>query len=403
VKLQNIEVEMNTIIVGAGMSGLTAAILLAKKGEPVTVLEKNSQAGKKILATGNGRCNIANRKILPEYYSGDKQIIDLVMSDYSLQNDIDFLFDLGIPTTDDGSDRLYPQSFSALSVRDLFYNAAVSEGVNFIFDTEVEDIQKDGEKYLINQKYTCDKLILACGGKAQADYAEGMFDILENFGISHTPLLPALTSLKTKDVPYIMKGVRAECSVCIFVDGKFIEKVSGEVQFNEKNVSGIPIMNISHIAAQSLNEAKKAHLIIDKLPFEETENIIRFCENMKRKYPDTPAKYLLSGYLNNKLFHDELRILGIKPDTPIKNIKSFEPLVKMIKNMKLDIHATGDFDNAQVMCGGIPCSEINKNLELKKLPNVFVLGEMLDVTGECGGYNLTFCRQTAFTMLKNQN
>lgn len=392
---------MNTIIIGAGAAGLTAAIIIKRKyGCPVTVLEKNPKAGKKLLLTGNGRCNIANSFFSAGGMYGDAEIIRNVCDAYSLENDTEFLRSLGLELADDGSPRLYPRSMQASSVVSCFYRECENLGVGFVFGTPVTDISRKDGGYVVNGEYSCDRLVLAGGGLAAPKTGSdgSLFGLLEKHGVRHTPLYPALCGLNTgKDYPYCLKGVRAQCSVTLVSGGREAASDAGEVQFNEKSVSGIPVMQLT---AACPAPAEGAYLLVNKIPFMTADEIRSYIDERIKKNPSLPAEEILTGLVNPKLYHDDLKTLGIKPDAPSAALNGkTATFIRLLTEMRINVTGTAGFDNAQTTAGGIPHGELAAGTtELKKLPRVYVAGEMLDAHGICGGYNLTFARQSAYML-----
>ena len=390
---------MNIIIIGAGASGLTAAISLKRRYScEITIIEGSSVPGKKILLTGNGKCNLANLNTNQRFFNGDPGLVSSVMQDYSTADDMDFLRSIGIYPANDGSGRLYPGSMQAKSCVQLLYAECLRLGVNFIFDTLATSIEKSTEGYTVNKKFHCHKLIITTGGFASPKTGSdgSMLNLLANMGVKFTPVAPALVALiPDKKYPYCLKGIRAKCKATLYIEGKIIDSDTGEVQFNEKSISGIPIMQLSGRASRALLDHKKVQLCLNKLPDE--QNVASIIHEIIRRNPDMPAEDAFSGLLNPKLYHDDLKTLGVKSDDPVKNLQGKIPqFVSLLTSMKINIVDTAGMQNAQVSSGGIPYSQVNTDtMELKRLQNVYVAGEILDVDGLCGGYNLMWARQSA--------
>lgn len=393
------------VVIGGGASGLFAAIEAARtlRGQQleatVSVIEALPRSAKKLLATGNGRCNIANRHMSLDNFHGDKCLIDSVFEHFPMTQLEAYYKSLGLLLRDDGSDRLYPMSFSAESVLDVLQRELQRLGVELICDCKAVELSFSQQGALINGSIRADRVILACGGKAAPKHGStgSGFELLRPLGIMPTALTPALTSLiPDKKYPYSLKGVRAECRVELLCEGRTVATEAGELQFNEKSISGIPIMQLSGTAAELLQLGKIIQLRIDKAPSLTPSELCGFIEE-SLEGGALPAAKLLVGLLPQKLYHEDLRLCSVKPDEliSIKDKNLIKKLAYGIKNTVFNIIATGDFNSAQVTRGGIGSDSVFADtLQSKKYAKLFICGEMLNVDGRCGGYNLMWANSS---------
>ena len=270
---------MDVIVIGAGASGIIAALKLSKKAN-VTLLEKNDKSSKKILITGNGRCNYWNSNISVDKYNTDsKEKLYIILS--RKDETFDYLSSLGIyPTIKDGY--YYPHSLSSMSIKEIF-DKALERCVNVIYNTEVLDIKKDNNKFKVvtnNKEYSCDKLILAMGSKAAPKTGSDgkVYDLVQNMGLKITPVLPALFGIKAEE-SYLKdwNGIRVESSLKLYIDNKFIKESIGELQLTDYGISGICTFNLSSAVSKALHSKKKVNI---KINFFE-EDFYKFMENSK--------------------------------------------------------------------------------------------------------------------------
>lgn len=376
-------------VIGGGASGLAAAIEAhyVNSSTDITVFDRMSKACKKILATGNGRCNFSNTDLSPSHFHGDRDFLRIILSS-AFADDESFFREMGVLTyCEDG--RLYPRSQQASTIRDALINQVVSDGIKIITDTTINDIKKSGSGYTVNGEYF-DAIILCGGGKAApAQGSDGScYKLVESLGHSLTPLFPALCGLTTKDKGLNnLKGVRCKGTVSLYRDNKFIDTDSGEIQFTDKGISGIPVMNLSHHCNGSVNILLKVDLCNDI----SKEELMIHLNTIKQNSPYKETEFALNGIVNNKLGFVIMDRVGIKPHTLLKDINNnkINSIVDELKSFEVSCSDTKGFDNAQVTCGGIKTSEVNPQTMMSELNDgLFLCGEILDIHGDCGGYNL---------------
>ena len=376
------------VVVGGGFSGLVSAISAKKDNNEVIVLEKRNIVGKKILVTGNGRCNYYNEVQENKFYhSSNEEFVSNIKDDTHMV--LDFYNDLGIiPYIKDGY--YYPYSKEASTIRNALEKKCNELGIKIITDYKVESITKDNDMFIINNDIKCNKVIVGTGSIAYYKDDEQLigYDIAKKFGHSIIKLLPSLVQLKGKG-NYFKKwaGVRSDAIVSLYVDNYLINKEKGEVMLTDYGLSGICVFNLSGHASRSLDLGLDVRIDINFVPWL-SENIYKFLENR-----DGSIEYVLSGMLNSKLVSLILELCNINKDKTFKELNDNEKdlLVDHLLNFKVDISGVNDFDKAQVCSGGIDTKEIDKDTyESKLVKGLYFVGEMLDVDAICGGYNITF-------------
>ncbi len=374
-------------VIGGGAAGLVAAINAKSKANEVMILERNSECGKKILATGNGKCNYWNSdNSLSHYESSTPNFMGQLINPNTEQLVMNFFSSIGIvPRIKNGY--YYPKSNQAITIRDILVDEAITHGVIIKYNYLVTKIQNKNGIFIINDDLIFDKLIIASGSKAAPKTgSDGMgYNFLKRMGHTIVEPLPALVQLNTKKYAYLnkWKGIRCEVKVSL-IENEIVKKEEfGEIQLTEYGISGICVFNISNEVGRGLYKNKKEIVKIDFLPDMDNNQLIAYLNK------EIPLRRLLSCFLNNKLVNvilDELHITGINK---FKNINNKDQLINKIKAFQLEIESTRTFNEAQVSSGGVSLVEIDlKSMESKLVDNLYIVGELLDITGECGGYNL---------------
>ena len=395
--------KYDVIIVGAGASGLTAAISAARKGSSVLVLEHKDKAGKKILATGNGKCNYTNKIQLPECYrSDDSAFVKKVLSCFDVQRTISFFEELGIyPRERNGY--LYPNSEQAASVVQVLLLECDRLGVTIIYQEHVNKITAPYYTVVTNIKsYYGKNLILATGGCASPNLgSDGSgYALAKHFGHLIIKPLPALVQLKSSEkFCKTLSGVRTPAKVYAFADEKEIAKEEGEILFTDYGISGIPIMQISRFVAKALDHRKKVYLMIDYMPELTKNDIITIINHRILNGNNKTIEQMLIGLFNHKLSYILIKEAKLDPLAVVTNLKdnNIESLATKIKEFKLSITGTNSFEQAQVSSGGVSTKEIDPTtMESKISNNLYLVGELVDVDGTCGGYNLQWAWSSGY-------
>ena len=396
------------IIIGGGASGLLAAIFAAKSGKKVTILEKNKTCGKKILITGNGKCNYWNEaQSLNHYHTNNIEILKNILTESNKQEILNFFDSIGIiPRVKDGY--YYPFSNQATSIQTALLTEAKIQGVEIITETEVLSINKDNNNYQIitnNGKYLCNKVIISTGSYAcPKTGSDGLgYKLLTSLGHSLITPLPALVQLKA-NTPYLKEwhGIRSDVSVSLIENNNPIATQIGEIQLTDYGVSGICIFSLSGQVARGLSKNKQEQISINFLhPFSisNEEEFITWMDNRNKLVLNRTISDLLDGILNYKLINLILKL------SKIDRTKYWNDLTKQEKyllgtnltNFILTITGTNSFEYSQTATGGIPLTEINLNtMESLYNKGLYITGELLDIDGDCGGYNLTIAWITGY-------
>ena len=392
----------DVIIIGGGASGLVSAIYASKSGKEVILLEKNNNLGKKILLTGNGKCNYWNKDDNVNHYNTtNKDMLSDILSDKNRQETLSFFDNLGIiPKIRDGY--YYPYSGQATSIQTALIKECQINNVKIITDCEVKDIKKDNDIFKVETtkgSFISKKIILSTGSYACPKTGSTGDGYIFSKKLGHTIIkpLPALVQLKANE-PYLKEwhGIRSDVSVTLYENKKEIKKEIGEIQLTNYGVSGICIFNLSSNISRGLYNNKKEEIKINFLyPFQITseKEFIKFMEERNLKVKNRTVSDLLDGLLNYKLINIILKLSKIKREDTWDIISNANKhiLSNYLTEFTLNIIETNSFESSQTCTGGIPLSEINTNtMESLKCKNLYLTGELLDVDGECGGYNLAF-------------
>ena len=377
----------DVVIIGGGASGLVASIFAAMNGNKVTILEKNNKCGKKLLITGNGRCNYFNSDMdINHYHTDNTEQLKKIITEENNKKILNFIDSLGIVHKIKNG-YYYPYSNQAISVLNALVNKAKSLGVEIINDYNVLHIKKENH-FIINDNIKAKNLIIASGGKAYAKTGSDGSSYILASSLSHkiNKPLPSLVKL-TGNVPKKWAGIRSDVIVSLYENDKFIKSEAGEIQLTDYGISGICVFNISHFVSKGLSENKKEEVFINFAPFLKTD-LITYLSAKK----DLTISQILEGFLNYKLVNIILEKCHISKDSYFINLNNEEKnkLNNLVTSFPVLITGTKSFDEAQVTTGGVSFKEIDENMQSKIIPNLYIIGEAIDVDGDCGGYNIGF-------------
>ena len=381
-------------IIGGGAAGMAAALAASEnKDVQVILLERQARVGKKLSATGNGRCNLTNLHANEGGYHGeDAAFASFALETYNVSDTLNWFRNLGLFTVAEDSGRVYPYSDQANSVVDVLRFALERENIRLETGFEVEKVKKNGDVFFIEGTggtMECDKLIIACGGLAGTKLGGSMsgYKLLRSFGHKCTRLRPTLVQLKSSwPGTASLKGVRANCHARILHDGQVFRESFGELQFTEYGLSGPVIFEISRDVCQERGEWVCR---LDLLP-EVDENTLKN-ELQRRKQTNLPVSELLTGILHNRLGRVLTQSTGISGYVPVSQLEDYEidAVCKAVKSFEVSLTEPLGMDSAQVTAGGIVTREFNpETMESKLVPGLYACGEVLDIDGDCGGYNL---------------
>ena len=363
--------KFDVLILGGGASGIVSAIKLASKGKTVGIIEKGFVVGKKILVTGNGRCNLTNMNMSSNFYNQD---IDKFLKRFDEKETLKFFKDLGLLCTIDEEKRVYPFSNSAKSVLEVLTGKLKELKVSIIENEEVLEIskQKDFEVRTDKNNFASKNIIVATGGKTN-------LKLFDKFGIKYKEFVPSLVAVKTENTKRL-NGIKVSPVLVTAIAKNKMNREMGEVLFKESGLSGIVVFNLSSIFARGNNF--EGEIIIDLMPSFKEEDILYLLKTRKNL-----SGNILEGIFARELYLELFDRLGIDNKSASKmNEKELVKLSKLIKELKFTV--LGYYDNSQVSSGGILLSELNENLESNKVKGLYFTGEVIDVDGICGGYNL---------------
>ncbi len=383
-------------VVGGGAAGMMAAICAARAGADVTVYEKNDRVGKKILSTGNGKCNFSNEAMSREAYHGSGVgLAEILLAEFGVAETKQFFEELGMRIKDrDGY--LYPASEQASTVLDVLRYEMERLGVGLHTESPVDYIERKRDKIVVRAaaqgEQTFDAVIIACGGKAAPKTgSDGTgFLLARQLGHRIVTTVPALMALRCAGNFWKgVAGVRCDAGITLIADGT-VYRERGELQLTEYGISGIPVFQLSREAAYALQEKKHVTAKIDFMADYSEEEYAAFWEKRWNRLSGQTAERFLTGIVNKKINLLLLKEAEIRPSERVEQILQSKRarLAKLYREFTVEITGTNSYEQAQVCAGGVDCLELSENLESLKVPGVFFAGEIVDVDGRCGGYNL---------------
>ena len=381
------------VIIGGGVSGIVSAIKSFNGRNRITILERNDKCLKKLLLTGNGRCNYFNDDIsISNYHSMREDLLDKVINSDNMSRVLDFYNELGIiPKIKNGY--YYPFSNQASTVRDALMFEVMKLGISIKYNYLVENIERSNNKFIINDSIVCDKVIIATGSCSYPKTgSDGMgYDFLRKFGHNIIKPLPALVQLNS-DFKYCreLSGIRSDVILSLYEEDEFISSSVGEVQLTDYGISGICTFNLSHFVTRGLDVGKKEVIKVNFLPFIK-DNYMEWFNTYSNKHNDKNIYMLLCNILNYKLVKVILKVCSIDNETYYNELdyNSRSLLIDNLTNFKFNIVSTKDFNFSQVCNGGVSLDEVNlSTFESLIVDGLYITGEVLDINGNCGGYNL---------------
>lgn len=411
-------IHHDLIIVGGGASGLMSAILAKDLGIDVAIVEGTDRVGKKILTTGNGRCNISNASIkypFVNYHSSNKNFFIDALESFSIEATRNFFLSIGLPIIELENSKLYPQSLQASSVVDIFRLALEDKNIPVYTNCKVKTIHKK-KKFILStdndefKDFSSNKLLLCCGGKSAVKTgSDGSgFKLAENLGHSITPTMPGIVQLKL-DYPRLkaLSGVKFDGKVSLISNNKIIREESGEILFTDYGISGPPILQISSTVSRYLKNNCDLWIKLDMMEDRTLDDVSNFFYGHLAMFSHRSISNSLIGVVNKKLIPILLKDIGLNDiHTPCYDIdwKYQNDLINRMKDWKFKCIGTKEFSNAQVTVGGVDTREVNeKTLESKIVKDLYFAGEMLDVDGDCGGFNLQWAWSSAYLAVNSIN
>lgn len=393
-------------VIGGGAAGMMAAITAAALGAEVIIIEHTARVGKKILSTGNGKCNFTNQNLSKDDFKGNHpSFTEPVLALFNNESTIKFFEKCGMAVTCKRDGYYYPYSGQASTLLNVLRFQLEVHKIKVETDTEIDRIAKNGETFCVStkgKKYFFDKVILACGGNAAPlTGSDGSgYRFARDFGHKIIKPLPVLTYLKSKE-PLLkeMAGVRANAEVSLWVDGNHIKTEEGELQLNKDNVSGIPVFQLSHEAVKALDRKCEVSVLVDFIPHMEKEELISLIENkLVSGYETLPVSEIISILIHKKICGAVLHKNGIPFDKAMAELsrKEIKKIAGTMKAFSVQINAYPGFEAAQATMGGVDTLEIDENMMSKKVTGLYFAGEMVDIDGRCGGYNLQWAWSSGY-------
>lgn len=398
------------IIIGGGAAGITTAIYSKDRGSDIAILEGNDRIGKKILITGNGRCNISNIHISYErYHSDNTNFFRNILNRFTVNNTSEFFYSLGLPLITLNEGKMFPMSLQASSVVDIFRLALEDRNIPIYFNSKVKEVthNKKGFKILtVNNKiFECKKLVIACGGKSASNTgSDGSgYALSKSLGHNIISPIPAIVQLKLnyKNLK-ALSGIKFDGFAEIIIDNKTERREFGEILFTDYGVSGPPILQISRNASYAISKGKKVIIQIDILPNLSKTEVKDILETHWAIFSHRSILNSFIGLINKKIIPILLKEAGInnihKPCSDLE-WKEKNNIIEILKGWRFEVTDTNSFSNAQVTAGGVDTKEVHiETLESKIIPNFYFCGEVLDVDGDCGGFNLQWAWSSAMAV-----
>lgn len=397
---------MKVGIIGAGASGVFAALILKQNYIDTTVIERNTNALKKIYATGNGRCNFTNRNVSYKNYHGENPKFTIsAIKKFDNYDVIEFFNDMGIPEVELENGKIFPKSLQASSIVKQMMCLANHLEVEFIFDSFVDEVRKNGDVFEVKSNgliYKFDYLIVACGSKAyKKSGSDGNgYILMKKLGHNIVKTHPGIVQLRLNGDSFKkMSGTKFKANAKLVVDGKEVFEFYHDVLFTDYGISGPTILQLSGEAIRAKNNGLDVKIRIDTVDLDENklyEHLIYIISlNYYKKINE-----LLVGLINDNLIEEVLNQAGINYDINVCELskEGIYKLAHTLKNLEFSVSGYKDEDSGQITCGGVDTDEINPStMESKKIKNLYIIGEIMDVDGDCGGYNLQWAFSSAYS------
>ncbi len=383
-------------VIGGGAAGLTAAIRCKKLNSDlrVVVLETLDRVGKKLITTGNGRCNITNRFAEESRYHGDGvTLLSKIFDDFSVDDTVEFFESIGVNIVFEDDGRAYPRSYQASSVVDALRFTAEELGVEIKCGSHVKNFEKQNIFTLktslgeINAKTIIVSTGLLSGGKGVGSDGE-MLEILKSKGLKTVKLTPAIVQIKTDtDIVKQLKGIKLNADAALLINGRVIRREYGEVLFADYGLSGPPILQISREASRNSGNIE---VVLDLFPEYKFNDLFELLARRRSNLSHRANENFFAGLINKRVGQVILKICGIKLGDFISTLTDaqLKDIAGTLKKFKFNVRGNNGFNNSQVTAGGISSAELTDNLEVKKIKGMFLAGEIIDIDGDCGGFNL---------------
>ncbi len=384
---------MNVCVIGGGAAGMLAALTAAENGHRVLLLERQSRVGRKLLATGNGRCNLSNYHVSPAHYHGGAGFCDFALSQFDVGETLQYFASLGLLTVSEASGRIYPMSNMAGSVLDVLRYALERPEIDLQTGQTVTAVRKIPEGFSVKTEtdtFSARRLILAAGGAAGSKVGGGMdgYRLAKSLGHHRTALYPSLVQLKTDPTyPRALKGVKAQCGISICRGSQVLARNSGEVLFTEYGVSGPAIFDLSRSVSAGGSDLT---CLLNFFPDWDEAEVLHWLSQRQAAMAAHEASALLTGSCHTRLGQMICKSAGFTNQRAAGLTRDdLRRIARQATHFALPITGTCGFDQAQVTAGGLDTSEFDpRTLQSRLVPGLYACGELLDIDGDCGGYNL---------------
>ena len=407
---------MRLATIGAGASGVFAALILKQNYIDTTVIERNANALKKIYATGNGRCNFTNRNVSYKNYHGENPKFTIsAIKKFDNYDVIEFFNDMGIPEVELENGKIFPKSLQASSIVKQMMCLANHLEVEFIFDSFVDDVRIDGDVFEVKSNdsiYKFDYLVVACGSKAyKKSGSDGNgYILMKKFGHNIVKTHPGIVQLRLNGDSFKkMSGTKFKANAKLVVDDKEVFEFYHDVLFTDYGISGPTILQLSGEAIRAKNKGLDVKIRIDTVDLDENKLYLHLIYIISLNYYKK-INELLVGLINDNLIEEVLNQANIEYDINVCELSKEEiyKLAHTLKNLEFSVSGYKDEDSGQITCGGVDTDEINPStMESKKIKNLYIIGEIMDVDGDCGGYNLQWAFSSAYScamsIIKKEN
>lgn len=380
------------LIIGGGAAGLMAAAVIGLR-KRVLLADGNVKFGKKLLATGNGRCNLTNLAIDPQYYHGDP-LLETVLQAVPAQRVLEVFRQMGLLCRADSEGRVYPRSLQAAAVLRTL-ESALPESLQRLKETEITSLRREKDGFLAEARsgetIFAKKVLLACGGSASPAHSTGSgYALAQSLGHRVTALFPSLAPLRVSGkVAKALKGMRCRARAALYQNGKAVYAESGEVIFGDGQLSGICMFNLCARLRETGTDGIEVGL--DLAPELEVGELLGYLQTLCRTRPDLSAEELCFGLLNLRVGRELVKAAGLPGKAELGTLREAElaRCAAICKDWRFSVQGPAGFRDAQVTAGGVPLSEVNlQTMESKLCPGLYLAGELLDADGDCGGYNL---------------
>ena len=388
----------NIAIIGGGASGLICAIVTAQSGHRVDLFEKNERVGKKILASGNGRCNISNKNLhVNDYFGEDPSFVTTALQTFPFAAFETFCFQMGLLLHSKRDGRTYPRSYEAKAVTSALEHFAIHCGVHIVTHTFIETVTKDEHYFYLHvNAHRYDVLVIATGSEAapQLGADAGGYSIAQHFQHNIVPTYPALVQLHLDStLHHKMAGIKQYAAVTLYIDNVNEEVVTGDILFTKYGISGFAILDISRHASLALSRHRHVSIGLDLFADMQRQKLLQTFKQLCANLHDYTLLEVLATLIPSKMAPLLLQYCGIALNTPTQNVSgaTVKRIVNTLKNWRFDVTQTHGFEHAEVSGGGVDTRDLHpETMESRHTPGLYVIGEVCDIVGRRGGYNLHF-------------